>query len=127
MRSPDTPQFLRRSVLCLELVNHATSLCSQLRNMGEPLLVRLSKGILEQRVAEDLGRLSGKLYLDRELDATGCVAALLAVAAELTLRFREYTRWPFAAWQLTQRFNSDFYTGECLDFLNAPAEVLDTR
>ena len=126
MRSEDTPQHLRRTVLCLQLTDHATSVCSQLCDKGEPLLVRLSKGIVQRTACSDLGRVLGLLHLDPSLDAGACVASLLATAAELVLRFRQYKAWPFLAWQLTQRFNRDSYIGACLDFLQLEEISLDT-
>lgn len=126
MRSEDTPQYLRRTVLCLQLTDHATSVCSQLCDKGEPLLVRLSKGNLQRSACSDLGRVLGLLHLDPSLDAGACVSSLVATAAELVLRFRQYKAWPFLAWQLTQRFNSDSYIGACLDFLQLEEFSLDT-
>lgn len=126
MRSEDTPQYLRRTVLCLQLTHHATSVCSQLCDKGEPLLVRLSKGDLQRTACGDLGRVLGLLHLDPSLDASACVASLVATAAELVLRFRQYKAWPFLAWQLTKRFNRDSYIGACLDFLQLEELSLDT-
>ena len=126
LKSADTPQYLRRTVLCLQLTDHATAVCSQLCDKGEPLLVRLSKGAVQKKACIDLGRVLGELHLDSLLDAGACVSSLLATFAEIVLRYRVYSAWPYLAWQLTKRFNEDSFIGACLDFLQMDGELLDT-
>ena len=91
LKSADTPQYLRRTVLCLQLTDHTTAVCSQLCDKGEPLLVRLSKGAIEKKASDDLGRMLGELHLDPSLDAGACVASLLVTFAEIVLRLRVYS------------------------------------
>lgn len=118
-------QYLRRTSMCLQLIDHTMSLCSQLPGDGDPVLVRLSKGVVDQRITEDLVRLMSDFYLDPALDATTAVPALLGTALDVWLRFSQYQAWPYAMWKLTKKFNPDNYVGACLDFLNMKDDDLD--
>jgi len=125
LRAPTTPQYLRRTALTLQLVGHVNNMCAQLRDDdSEPLLVRLAKGAVDKAVDKDFLRLLGRLHLDPALETGACVTALLAVAADLSLRFKQYTRWPFAACKLCSKYNEHFLTA-CLTFLHLPEGELD--
>lgn len=124
-RAPGVSQYLRRTVLALRLTGHAMGLCAQLGSDQEPLLVRLAKGTVSDVVAADLGRLLGDLHLDPGLDYAACVALLMATVMELFLRFREYSKWPYAAWALCKHYNPEAYIVSCLAFLEEPEDNLD--
>ena len=61
MQKPDADQYLRRTCLSLQIAAHVNALCAQLRE-GEPLLVRISKGAVQQAVVQDCARLLGQLH-----------------------------------------------------------------
>ena len=121
----DTSQYLRRTALSLQLVGHTHGVCAQLRDDDEPLLVRLSKGVVSDAASSDLHRLLGSLYLDPELDVAATVAELIAVAMEICLRFKVYKQWPFQAWKLCRLYNREGYAAFCMQFLSLPEEQLD--
>ena len=98
MDKPDTGQLLRRTCLSLQVVAHVNALCAQLRQ-GEPLLVRISKGAVQQAVVQDCARLLGLLHLDPALDVVEAVTLLLATSVEVAVRFRQYSAWPCACWR----------------------------
>ena len=125
LASADLPQYLRRTSLCLQLIDHAMSICSQLPDDGDPVLVRLSKGVVEQKLTDDLARILSNLHLDAALDAGTAVPALLGTAMDVWLRFSNYHAWPYAVWKLTKKHNPDNYVGACLDFLDMPDHALD--
>ena len=125
LKSSHLPQYLRRTSLCLELVDHAMSLCSQLPGDGDPVLVRLSKGVVDQKLTEDLVRVLCALHLDPGLDATSAVPALLGTAMDVWLRFSQYQAWPYSVWKLTKKHNPDNYVGACLDFMHMKDDDLD--
>jgi hypothetical protein len=120
-----TPSYLRRTSLALQMVQHIASICAQLGKPDEPLLVRLAKGVAERAMSDDFGRLLGLVHLDPQLDVGATIALLLATGAELAMRFRPYSAWPFAAWRLCARFNPDGYLAAQLDFLAMPDKELD--
>jgi len=119
-----TPQYLRRTALALQLTGHVNGLCGQLHCDEGPLLVRLAGGVVGRNLDEDLRRLLARLHLDPSLDVGACVSTLLAVAMDLTLRFRQYMAWPYAAYKLCVRFN-EHYLAACFDFLQLPEGELD--
>ena len=121
----DTPQYLRRTSLALQLPAHALNISGQLRDEEEPLLVRLAKGVVGAAVCKDLHRLLHRLHLDPDLDQGAAVAVLLAEAMDLCLRFRQYSAWPFAAWSLCSKYNPSGYMPACMDFLEIPEESFD--
>jgi len=121
----DTPQYLRRTSLALQLPAHALNISGQLSDEEEPLLVRLAKGVVGAAVCKDLHRLLHRLHLDPDLDQGAAVAVLLAEAMDLCLRFRQYSAWPFAAWSLCSKYNPSGYLPACSDFLEIPEESLD--
>ena len=49
MAGPDIDDFFRRTCLAAHLVGHVNNICGQLRE-GEPLLVRLCKGVVKAAV-----------------------------------------------------------------------------
>ena len=124
-RGVDSGQYLRRTSLALQLAGHALSICGQLREDTEPLLVRLAKGVVGTAVCQDLHRLLHRLHLDPDLDKGAAVAVLLAETMDLCLRFRMYSTWPFAAWTLSSRYNLAGYIPACMDFLDMPEDKLD--
>ena len=42
----DTPQYFRRTALAMAMLDRIHRICAQLHGPGEPLLVRLSKGVV---------------------------------------------------------------------------------
>ena len=122
----DTPQYLKRTSLALQLLAHVQSLCAQSPQQAEPLLVQLAKGRIGTTVSADLSRLIGLLHLDPDLDMSATLAVLLSVGMELCIRFKEYMEWPFAGYKLCKKYNPDGYLTACMEFLQMPDEMLDT-
>ena len=120
----DTPQYLRRTALALQLTAHMHHLCGQLDAPGDPLLVRLAQGKLGGTISGDLARLFGLLHLDSGLDVGACFSVLLSTAMDLVLRFKHYESYPFALCFLCGRFNDSFRLA-CLDFLRCAETALD--
>ena len=120
-----TMQYLKRTVLALQLVGHTHSICAQLLEDSEPLLVRLSKGAVAEAASTDMHRIFGLLHLDPDLDVSACVAVLLGAAVEVCLRFQHYKQWPYQAWKLSRVYNPDGHRAACVAFLNMPEEMLD--
>ena len=44
---------------------------------------------------------------------------------DLSLRFRQFQRWPFLAYKLCKKFNPDAYLHDGMQFVQMPAELLD--
>ena len=113
----DTPQYLRRTVLSLQLLPHIQTICGQLCGQAEPLLVRLAKRSPSKTLSSDFARIIGAFHLDPDLDVSAALALLLAVAMEVAIRFREYSQWPYLAYTLSSKYNPDGYISACVDFL----------
>ena len=54
MAGDDTLQFLRRTALVLKIPAHVNSVCGQLKDTDDPLLVKLAKGKVLDIVSGDL-------------------------------------------------------------------------
>ena len=121
----ETPQYLKRTALSMQLCGHIHGICAQQHFDDEPLLVRLAKGAVGKAVCSDLDQVISRLYLDPELDIPATMTLLLAVALEMCIRFQEYTRWPFQVWKLCRAFNSEGYGLACMRFLHLADEELD--
>jgi len=122
---PGTGEFLKRTALALQICGHVHGVCAQDPIAPEPLLVRLSKGVVGDIVSGDFARTLGRLHKDPDLDCGACVTELVAVCTELALRFKQYLGWPFAAWALCEAFNPQGYIAAALRFLQLPDEALD--
>ena len=125
LQNPDTMQYLRRTSLALNLTSHVQNVCAQLRDEGEPLLVRLSKGEVQNIVSRDLKNTLLALHLDASLDVNAAVALLFGTAVELCLRFEQYRDWPFKTWTLCRLYNPQGYIVACLNFVQMDSEQLD--
>ena len=123
--SPSVGQYLRRTALSLQLVAHVSALCAQLKEGPEPLLVRLAKGAVIERLGEDFGKILSMLHFDPDLDVVGAFTLLLGTAVEVATRYEQYKIWPFAAWELCAKFNQHGYLTACHDFVLAEPERLD--
>ena len=64
MLASETPQHLRRTVLCLQVADHALRVSSQLCDKGELLLARLSKGVVERGEGISLGLVGPQTGID---------------------------------------------------------------
>ena len=153
-RRPDTLQYLKRTSLALGLTAHVNALVAQKSHSAAsapdtaaaaprvpstaaqaaaqaavsppvPLLVTLAKGRVASVVEEDLVRVLGKLHLDPDLDVAACSSLLFATASEISMRFEQYERWPYAAWALCKEFNQDGYIQACLSFVEMDQARLD--
>jgi hypothetical protein len=93
MAGDDAPQFLRRTALVLSIPAHVSNVCGQLKDTGDPLIVKLAKGTVLDIVSGDLARLIGSLHLDAELDVGACLSAAIAASMDLVVRFQEHTRF----------------------------------
>jgi len=113
----DTPQYLRRAVLSLQLLSHIQNICGQLCGQAEPLLVRLAKRLPSKTLSSDFASIIGAFRLDPDLDVSAALALLLAVAMEVAIRFREYSQWPYLAYTLSSKYNPDGYISACVDLL----------
>jgi hypothetical protein len=125
-RDPHAGQYLRRTVLALQLLQNVQSICAKEHGNTEPLLVSLAKGRAGTAVTLDFFSIVSKLHLDAELDLGPAVALLVSVVMDVCLRFREYLLWPFAAYTLSKKHNPDGYVLACRHFLELPDEMLDT-
>jgi hypothetical protein len=63
----DTPQYLSRTVLSLQLLSHIQNMCGQLCGQAEPLLVRLAKRLPSKTLSSDFARNIGAFHLDPDL------------------------------------------------------------
>ena len=139
-REDTTPQYLKRTALCFQVLDHVerwseskhrrqrdqdiSARDGSLERPQEPLLVRVAKGEVEILVSEDVSRLISLLHLDSDLDVGACVTQLLAAAADLLVRFRAYQVYPFLLYKMCRAFHSGFAVA-CLEFLRVPKADLD--
>ena len=122
---PDLPQYLRRTVICLQLTGRLHAFCARKPREGdEPLMVRLAKGEARLLTRRDVANLLLMLHHDPALDVGACVSALLATAMDLVLRFRLYERAPWTLCELRAAFGKD-RVNACLAFLSAERRDLD--
>ena len=140
IREETTPQYLKRTSLCFQVLDHVERWSESkhrrqrdqdksvpdgsLERPQEPLLVRVAKGEVESLVSEDTSRLISLLHLDSELDVGACVTQLLATAADLLVRFRAFQVYPFLLYKICRTFHSGFAIA-CLEFLRVPKADLD--
>ncbi len=121
---PDSDKHLRRASLCLCLTLHATSITAQ-KGDGVPMLVRLGRGEVQQKTAQQLSSMLPALGADRKLDVPEVVAALLATECHILHRFEMYKRYPTKLWTLSRVFNPNGFVSASEDFMEAPSEELD--
>ena len=122
----DVGQYLRRSVLTVNVLQHLHSICAQSVDISEPLLVRIARGGIRQVLSADISRVLFRLHLDPDLQVTSFLPVLLSIGIEVCVRFEEYEEWPYRAYTLSRKFNADGYVTACLHFLEMPNESLDT-
>ena len=120
----ETPQYLRRTSVSLQLTAHVNNLCAKLHGVDEPAIVSLARGRVRDVTATAFSAMMGKLHLDPELDVGACLATLLATAVETLIRFAHYEEYPYKCALLAAVFNPS-YRNACLEFLKAPESSLD--
>ena len=125
MHAADTGQFLRRTTLAVCLTDHVQRICAQTNSCTEPLLVRLAKGTVSRVVSNDFFKVGSILHLDPQLDFSSALVLLLSAAVDLSLRLRQYQKWPFLAYKLCRKFNPDGYLQDGMHSVQMPAELLD--
>ena len=110
LASPESWQWLRRASLSLRICDHVQRSCEKVRSEdSDPLLVRLAKGDVQELVDTDLRKVLSDLHLDERLDVGAAVTQLLGVATELTLRYREYSEYPYALYKIIREYNRSGY------------------
>ena len=122
---PSTPQYLRRTSLVLDLLDHAHRTCAQLHKPGEPVLVRLAKGEVMSTWDEDLSRLLRRLRWDPELDVAALVTLVFLVSIDVFVRFGQYEAYPYKLFELCRSHN-EHWRVNCMQFLGVSDEDLDT-
>ncbi len=121
---PESDKELRRASLCLCLTLHATSITAQKRD-GVPMLVRLGRGEVQEKTAQQLSRMLPALGADPRLDIPEVVAALFATECHILHRFEMYNQFPTKLWTLCRAFNRDGFVSAIEAFLETPAGELD--
>ena len=124
----ETPQFLRRLCLTLQLTGAVTSLTGQedKEGLGVPMLVRLFRGEAQSLVQAQLSKIFRSMVQDPDLQCGPAVRALFATALDLLGRFKQYQEYPYRLVLMCRRWNPDGYLAGAGDFLHEPRERLDT-
>ena len=124
---PSTPQYLRRTALALDVLDHTHRICGQVyaRGDGDPLLVRIARGGVVDALDADLASTFRRMHLDASLDVGAAVILLLQVAIDTFVRFQQYERYPCLAYKLCRKY-CEHWRVNCLDFLSVADEELDT-
>ena len=125
MTAEQTPQYLRRTSLAMQLTSHVHGICAQSLGRGNlPVLVTLAQGRVREAVQLDLGRILANLWFDPVLDTLATVGLLVATAAELVVRFQQYEAYPYLLSRLCSAYNPLFRM-DCMNFLQTAEESLD--
>ena len=106
--SPEAGSSLRIAALCLRLTTHALNITAQKHDgdhAREPTLLRLARGEVQTKAAQDLSDMLPRLSDDPELDIARSVLCLLVAFAHLLMRFGEYLQYPFKLWRLVEKWN----------------------
>ncbi|CAK9087120.1 Uncharacterized protein SCF082_LOCUS41184 [Durusdinium trenchii] len=117
---------LRRACLCLRLTGLATSLTAKRSGTTKasldevPTLVKLAKGVVQQRTLAELLDIADWLHADTLVDQTSCFASLFVTEIHILLRFSEYQEFPAKLCLLSRRFNPDTFMLEIEHFLDVP-------
>ena len=125
LASPECVQLLRRTCLCLQLTGIATSITGQTVIGQDPMLVRLGRAEVQEKVCERLSLICKHLHLDSQLDAGAATGALLATACEICLRFAQYLQYPVRLWRLCRLYNPRSFRTDIMDFLREETVNLD--
>ena len=124
MTAEQTPQYLRRTSLAMQLTSHVHGICAQSLGRGNlPVLVTLAQGRVREAVQLDLGRLLANLWFDPVLDTPATVGLLVATATELVVRFQQYEACPYLLSRLCSAYNPLVRMG-CMNFLQTAEEPL---
>lgn len=123
-------QRLRQAALCLQLTDFALNITGQKLKTTqhverEPLMIRLSRGDIEEAAGSTLMRILGVLEADPSLDLFQTIGSLLVTMGHLAMRLAQYKRYPCCLWKLTQKFNSEACVLEIERFLEAQLGDLD--
>ena len=110
---PGTQQYLSRTSLVLNLLDHAHRLCAQLHKPGEPLLVRLAKGQILETWDADVSLLLQRLHLDPQLDVGPLLTLVMLVSIDAVERFRHYEAYPFKCFQCVAPITSGGVSAAC--------------
>jgi len=106
--TPGISQYLRRTVLCLQVTGHLHNYCAKEDPDDLPILVRLAKGDGRRVVRDSLQKAFRCMILDKELDVAAAGTALLATGLDAVLRFGFFEAFPFLACMLCMAFNDDY-------------------
>lgn len=124
--SADSMQQLKRAALGLRISQIAVSLSGLKKQDDIPLLVRFGRKEVQRRGCEELRKIILLLDEDMDLHRTDATVHLLVTTIQLFLRFAPYQDYPMAGWQLTAKYNEDFYLLKIEEFLQMDASALDT-
>ena len=123
--SEGAPSEVRRVALCLRLTIYATSLTAEKDKRGEPTLVSLGRGLVQEKTSILFSDIVSRIPDDPVLEPTETLMAMLQTQVRLIIRFDQYGRFPTRLWRLTKKFNPDGYADACYQFLTVPNEDLD--
>jgi hypothetical protein len=123
--SEGAPSEVRRVALCLRLTIYATSLTAEKDKRGEPTLVSLGRGVVQEKTSMLFSDIVSRIPDDPVLEPTETLLAMLQTQVHLIIRFDQYERFPTRLWRLTKKFNPEGYADACYQFLTAPNEDLD--
>ena len=124
--------------LCLRLTSLATSITGQKNRrcssdsaqaeVRDPLLVRLARGDVSERVARELTCILRALCHDAALTPRlgEVVTRLLTTAGQVVLRFSQYAEYPARAVLMSRKYNPGTYYQEVMRFLHVDAKALDS-
>jgi len=138
--SAEAGRQLRVASLCLQLTTHAVSISSQKQSKQDgrlPMLVRLARGEVQDKTMEHLEKLLDNMFtsgedastpvtvVDGDLDVLLALENLLTTECHIIIRYREYAKYPFLIWKMSERWNPLGCPAECEELLNTNDSDLD--
>eukprot|EP00959_Pyramimonas_sp_CCMP1952_P233168 4872768-Pyramimonas_sp.AAC.1 len=92
---------------------------------GDPLLVELGSGRLQEQAGRTLVNIVPHIPFDPVLPQLRALTSMLATMGNLVARLSVYQEYPTALYKLSQSFNPPQWSRECLAFFSVDEERLD--
>jgi hypothetical protein len=119
-------QRIRVSAVSLQLTLHSVSITAKASEPGgDPALVQLAKGVVQEKTSRHLQELLPKLQNDKDLNVDRAVYSLFVTMGEICIRFAEYVTYPGLLWPISRKYNPGAFVQGAAAFLELDENVLD--